>query len=77
MTTKRTQPTTVNDLLIDPIGNAENELRSLFAKPAQRSQATGNDAMSARCIAASKPIPARSGFDRRGTDKWLESKPRT
>lgn len=76
MTTKRTQVTTVDDLLIDPVGAAESELRSLFAAtPRQRN--SGMDAMSARVMQGSKPIPARSGFDRRGTDKWLESKPRT
>jgi hypothetical protein len=76
MKTKRTQATTVDDLLIDPVGAAERELRSLFAaRPMQRQN--GMDAMSARVMAASKPIPARSGFDRRGTDKWLESMPRT
>ena len=75
MITKRTQATTINDLLIDPVGAAETELRSLFAATPKRN--SGMDAMSARVMQGSKPIPARSGFDRRGTDKWLESKPRT
>ena len=76
MSAVRGQATNVEDLLIDPVGHAENELRRLFsAAPTRRESAM--DSMSARVMAQSKPVVARSGFDRRGTDKWLESKPRT
>ncbi len=54
--------------------SGDRDLQSLVKTAASRSNAM--DSMSARVMAASKPVIARSGFDRRGTDPWLSKRPK-
>ena len=70
MTTKRSQASNIEELLIDPAGSAMNELHSLFnTTPTRRESAV--DAMSKKVMAGSRPIVAK-GFPRQ--PGWLDSK---
>jgi hypothetical protein len=46
-----------------------------IANVASQRNSAGMDSMSQKCMAGSKPVIAKSGFDKRGTDKWLDKRP--